>query len=71
LIIKISKTGGFMSRRLVDRELRKRRLRREKLRKLREKFKEAKKEEEKKRILEKVSKIAPSLKIEEFIASVN
>lgn len=59
-----------MSKRLVDRELRKRRLRREKLKKLREKFKEAKSEEEKKRILEKVSKISPSLKIEQFIASV-
>ncbi|WP_353683312.1 DUF6800 family protein [Thermodesulfovibrio sp. 3907-1M] len=59
-----------MSKRLVDRELKKRRLRREKLRKLREKFKEAKNEEEKKLILEKVSKIAPSLKIEHFIASV-
>ncbi|MGB9891217.1 DUF6800 family protein [Thermodesulfovibrio yellowstonii] len=59
-----------MSRRLVDRELRKRRLRREKLRKLREKFKVAKNEKEKKQIFEKVSKIAPSVKIEEFIASV-
>ncbi|GAQ94351.1 hypothetical protein TAGGR_1531 [Thermodesulfovibrio aggregans] len=59
-----------MSKRLIDRELRKRRLRREKLKKLREKFKEAKSEDEKKRILEKVSKISPSLKIEQFIASV-
>ncbi|MCS7163881.1 MAG: DUF6800 family protein [Thermodesulfovibrio sp.] len=59
-----------MSKRLVEKELRKRRLRREKLRKLREKFKMAKTEEEKKKILEKVSKIAPTVKIEEFIASV-
>ncbi len=59
-----------MSKRLVDRELRKRRLRREKLKKLRKKFKMAKNEEEKKYILEKVLKIAPSVKIEEFIASV-
>lgn len=59
-----------MSKRLVDRELRKRRLRREKLKKLRKRFKMAKNEEEKKYILEKVLKIAPSVKIEEFIASV-
>lgn len=59
-----------MSRRLVDRELRKRRLRREKLRKLREKFKEAKTEEEKNLILQKVMKISPSLKIENFLSSV-
>lgn len=59
-----------MSKRLIDRELKKRRLRREKLRKLREKFKLTKTEEEKKRILEKVSRISPSLKIEDFLASV-
>ncbi|MDI1471751.1 MAG: hypothetical protein QMD43_01265 [Thermodesulfovibrio sp.] len=59
-----------MSRRLVERDLKKRRHRREKLSKLREKFKLAKTEEEKKRILNKVSKIAPSLKIEDFLASV-
>lgn len=59
-----------MSKRHIQKELRKRRLRREKLRKLREKFKLAKTEEEKARILEKVSKISPSLKIEQFLASV-
>lgn len=59
-----------MSKRITDRALKKRRLRREKLRKLREKFKLAKNETEKKHILEKVSKIAPSLKIEDFIASI-
>lgn len=59
-----------MSKRLVEKELRKRRLRREKLRKLREKFKMAKNEEEKKRILEKVLKISPSIRIEDFIASI-
>lgn len=59
-----------MSKRLIDRELKKRRLRREKLRKLREKFKLAKTEDEKQRILEKVSRISPSLKIEDFLASV-
>lgn len=59
-----------MSRRIVERDLKKRRLRREKLSKLREKFKLAKTEEEKIRILNKVSKIAPSLKVEDFLASV-
>jgi len=59
-----------MSRRIVERDLKKRRLRREKLSKLREKFKLAKTEEEKTRILNKVSKIAPSLKVEDFLASV-
>ncbi|ODA44211.1 hypothetical protein THER_1050 [Thermodesulfovibrio sp. N1] len=59
-----------MSRRLVERDLKKRRHRREKLSKLREKFKLAKTEEEKKRILNKVSKIAPSLKVEDFLASI-
>ncbi len=59
-----------MSKRIIERALIKRRHRREKIRKLKEKFKLAKTEEEKKRILEKVSKISPSLKIEDFIASV-
>lgn len=59
-----------MSKRHIQKELRKRRLRREKLRKLREKFKLAKTEEEKARILEKVLKISPSLKIEQFLASI-
>ncbi len=59
-----------MSKRIIERALIKRRHRREKIRKIKEKFKLAKTEEEKKRILEKVSKISPSLKIEDFIASV-
>ncbi|GAB6184044.1 DUF6800 family protein [Thermodesulfovibrio hydrogeniphilus] len=59
-----------MSKRMVERALIKRRHRREKIGKLREKFKLAKTEEEKKRIIEKVSRISPSLKIEDFIASV-
>ncbi|MEN2985510.1 MAG: DUF6800 family protein [Thermodesulfovibrionaceae bacterium] len=59
-----------MGRRLIDRELRKRRHRREKLRKLREKFKLARTEEEKAKILQKVSKISPLLKIEDFLASI-
>ncbi len=59
-----------MSKRIVERALKKRRHRREKIRKLREKFKLAKTEEEKRKILEKVSKISPSLKVEDFIASV-
>lgn len=59
-----------MSKRLIDRDLRKRRLRREKLRKLRERFKEAKTEEERNLILQKVLKISPSLKIESLLASI-
>lgn len=59
-----------MGRRLVDRELIKRRHRREKLRKLREKFKLAKTEEEKAKILAKVAKISPSLKVEDFLSSI-
>lgn len=59
-----------MSKRLIDRELKKRRLRREKLKKLREKFKVAKTEEEKSFIFKKVSKIAPNVKIEDFISSI-
>ncbi len=59
-----------MGRRLIDRELRKRRHRKEKLRKLREKFKLTRTEEEKSKILAKVAKISPSLKIEDFLSSI-
>lgn len=59
-----------MGRRLIDRELRKRRHRKEKLRKLREKFKLTRTEEEKSKIIAKVTKISPSLKIEDFLSSI-
>lgn len=59
-----------MSRPLREAELRARRHRREKLKKLRERYKLAKTEDEKTAILQKVFRISPSIKIEDFLAHI-
>jgi hypothetical protein len=59
-----------MSRQIRKTEIYRRRKRAEKLYKLRLKFKEAKSEEERKRILEKVFKVAPHLSEKEFLDSI-
>ncbi len=59
-----------MARQTREAEIRRRRKRKEKLEKLRKKYQEAKAEEEKRKILEKVSKIAPWLSQEEFLATI-
>jgi len=59
-----------MSQQIRKTEIHRRQKRAEKLYKLRLKFKEAKSEEEKKKILEKVFKIAPHLSQKEFLSSI-
>lgn len=57
-----------MSKPIHVKQIRKKRKREEKLRKLREKFKLAKTNQERQKILDKVGKIAPWLKVEDFLA---
>lgn len=62
-VLKITKVGkGALKSRIH-----KRKVRRQKLHKLRQKYQEAANEAEKKRITEKVAKIAPWLTEEEFL----
>jgi len=51
-------------------EIRKKRKRKIKIKKLREKYLNSSSEEERKKILEKVQKIAPHLTIEEFLKPI-
>lgn len=58
---------GKISPKRREFEIKKKRKRRKKLKKLKEKYFKATSEEEKKRIIEKIQKIAPHRKVEEIL----